>query len=228
MSTPVCIPARWGATRLPGKLLRLDRGVPVLHRTIAIAVEAGLGPVIVVADARIAAVASAWAEVVTVDEPVRNGSERIARALERGLIPGSGPLVNLQGDAVGASPEALHEALAALRGDRGATLGTVAVAAVEAGGRTTVQLSGDRAVDFDRVPLPSGRGPGHLLHLGVYAYDRARLAELAGRPPSAREQARSLEQLRWLDAGDAVAVRVLEGAPGLARAIDRPEDLDRR
>ncbi len=227
MNAPICIPARWGATRLPGKLLRLDRGEPVLRRTLRIAADSGLGPVILVADARIAEVAGAWAQVVVVDEPVRNGSERIAAAVRRGLIPGDGPIVNLQGDAVGARPDEVRAALQALVDDPGASLGTVAVgaSAAEHAGRTTVQL-GTRATDFDRTPLPSGHpGSDLLLHVGIYAYRRARLLEITEREPSERERLRSLEQLRWLDAGDAVAVNVVSASPQVAHAIDRAEDL---
>ncbi|MBM3204215.1 3-deoxy-manno-octulosonate cytidylyltransferase, partial [Candidatus Woesearchaeota archaeon] len=53
---PVCIPARWAASRLPGKLLLPWEGGTVLGRVLALAREAGLGPVRVLAgDARIEA-----------------------------------------------------------------------------------------------------------------------------------------------------------------------------
>jgi 3-deoxy-manno-octulosonate cytidylyltransferase (CMP-KDO synthetase) len=227
----VCIPARWAATRLPGKLLRRWGERSVLERTAAIAIESGLGPVTILAgDPRIEAAARTIAdvEVIRVEGPARNGTERIAAALQAGLLGTPELLVNLQGDAVGAEPGLLRAAVDALLLDPAVGLATVAVPApiAEAGGRTTVAVADGLALDFSRSPLPDGAG-ATLLHVGIYAYRAATLLEVAAAPPSPREQAESLEQLRWLEQGRPIAVALHDGAPRLAHAIDTAQDLDR-
>ena len=58
-----------------------------------------------------------------------------------------------------------------------------------------------------------------LLHLGIYAYRVPLLLQIASKAPTPRELAESLEQLRWLESGHAVALAVVgrhprpEGAP---------------
>jgi 3-deoxy-manno-octulosonate cytidylyltransferase (CMP-KDO synthetase) len=64
---------------------------------------------------------------------------------------------------------------------------------------------------------------GHL-HLGLYAYRRAFLLELAQRPTSPLEKTEKLEQLRVLEAGYSIAVGVIEEP---AVGIDTPADYAR-
>ena len=225
----VCLPARWASSRLPGKLARSWRGRPVLAHTIDIAQAADLGPVCVLSDdARLDEIASR-VNVHRVDGPFRNGSERIAGAVRRGLLGAPEILVNLQADAVGATPEAVRAAVEALRADPVATLGTVAVRAPRelVPRRTTVAAAKRRALYFSRHPLPARRSgdPTVLAHLGIYAYRVDRLLELSEVAPGPLEHAEGLEQLRWLENGDAVALAILDGAPELALAVDSAADL---
>ena len=64
-----------------------------------------------------------------------------------------------------------------------------------------------------------------LLHLGIYAYRVPALLAVTSCPPGPLELHESLEQLRWIEQGHAVAVRVLDGPADGAHAIDRPGDL---
>jgi 3-deoxy-manno-octulosonate cytidylyltransferase (CMP-KDO synthetase) len=227
---PVCIPARWAATRFPGKLLStLADGRTVLETTVGIALAADCGPVFVLAaDERIERAAAGLGVFVRRSiDPAGCGSERIAEALRRGWLGDPMPTVvlNLQGDAVGASPELLRAALAALEGCPEAGLGTVAVPAGPTShpGRTTVLRRGCRAVDFAREPLHNPEGI--LLHVGIYAYRSASLLELATLPPGPRESAVSLEQLRWLEQGRAIGLKVVRAPAAEAHAIDSPKDI---
>lgn len=73
----------------------------------------------------------------------------------------------------------------------------------------------------------SSRPPGHplaYLHLGLYAYRRDFLLELAALPPSPLESAERLEQLRVLEAGRPIAVGIVD-EPSVG--IDTPEDYRR-
>jgi 3-deoxy-manno-octulosonate cytidylyltransferase (CMP-KDO synthetase) len=88
-----------------------------------------------------------------------------------------------------------------------------------------------RALYFSRSPIPHAREwsdellaaePPHFFqHLGLYAYRRAFLQQLAAMPPARIEQVEKLEQLRVLDAGHAIGVGVVPRAP---RGIDTPAD----
>ena len=58
--TPVCIPARWAASRFPGKLLeKMPDGRTVLETTVSVALDAKVGPVFILAADEIIAEAAA-------------------------------------------------------------------------------------------------------------------------------------------------------------------------
>ena len=90
--------------------------------------------------------------------------------------------------------------------------------------------SAGRALYFSRslIPYPrdgtQGATPSPcLLHLGVYAYRRWFLLELAAWKPGVLEQIEKLEQLRVLERGTALAVELVEHA---CVGIDTPRDYD--
>ena len=95
-----------------------------------------------------------------------------------------------------------------------------------------VRAANGRALYFSRRPIPCHRdsepdpklGPIAFLHLGLYAYRRPFLLELATLPPSPLERAEKLEQLRVLEAGATIAVGQTDEA---AVGIDTPEDYRR-
>jgi 3-deoxy-manno-octulosonate cytidylyltransferase (CMP-KDO synthetase) len=60
-----------------------------------------------------------------------------------------------------------------------------------------------------------------LQHIGLYAYRRSFLMQLAAMPPSTLEQIEKLEQLRVLEAGYEIGVGVVDEP---TRGIDTPDD----
>lgn len=79
-------------------------------------------------------------------------------------------------------------------------------------------------IDDAGPPEPAAMTHGRwLLHLGVYAYRRTFLLQLAGWRPSALERAEKLEQLRVLEHGQTMAVEVVEQA---CAGIDTPQDYE--
>lgn len=117
------IPARYGSTRFPGKLLEDLGGRPVLAHVIRRALESGLDRVVVaVDDPRLAAVAEA--EGVASLWPqgdFRSGTDRIAAAVDL-LESTSGNVfapdeivVNVQGDEPFLEPELIRRVAGALR-----------------------------------------------------------------------------------------------------------------
>ena len=76
----------------------------------------------------------------------------------------------------------------------------------------------------DAEPNFVARPPRFLLHLGLYAYRRDFLMELAAAPPEPLEQLEKLEQLRVLALGRHIQVgRVAHAGVG----VDTRDDYDR-
>ena len=82
-------------------------------------------------------------------------------------------------------------------------------------------------VGKDTIPAVRAGGvvPRYWQHVGLYAYRRAFLLELAGWPPTPAERAEGLEQLRALEHGRRIRCAILEGYRSLP--VDVPADVAR-
>ena len=240
----VAIPARYAASRLPGKPLRPLGGEPLVSHVARRALAAGAREVWVATDdARIAdALADSGVRIAMTSADHVSGTDRLAECAAIAGWDDATVVVNLQGDepfAPAAGIRAVAETLIA----SGAPMSTLATAIDDIGALfdpNTVKLvraaSGD-ALYFSRAPLPWARdafaldrttlppdGPW-LRHIGIYGYRAGFLKRFAALPPSPLERIESLEQLRALEAGHRIAVALTPAAfpPG----IDTPEDLER-
>ncbi len=240
----VAIPARYAASRLPGKPLRPLGGEPLVSHVARRALAGGAREVWVATDdARIAdALADSGVRIAMTSADHVSGTDRLAECAAIAGWDAATVVVNLQGDepfAPAAGIRAVAETLIA----SGAPMSTLATAIDDIGALfdpNTVKLvraaSGD-ALYFSRAPLPWARdafaldrttlppdGPW-LRHIGIYGYRAGFLKRFAALPPSPLERIESLEQLRALEAGHRIAVALTPAAfpPG----IDTPEDLER-
>ncbi len=234
------IPARFGSTRLPGKPLLSDTGKPLIQHVVEAARRASRIDRIVVAtdDARIAeAVESFGGEVALTRADHPTGTDRVAEVVAR--MPEADLIVNLQGDEPELSGEALDLVVSLLDNDAEAPMATLATPIRdEAVYRDpscvkVVRSRLGRALYFSRSPIPHHRDglpdfkndpPAALLHLGLYAYRRDFLLRLADIPPSPLESAEKLEQLRVLEAGDPIALGIVQER---SVGIDTPDDYRR-
>lgn len=240
----VAIPARYAASRLPGKPLRALGGEPLVLHVARRALAAGAREVWVATDdARIAeALADSGVRIAMTSPAHASGTDRLAECATVAGWSDDTVVVNLQGDepfAPAAGIRAVAETLIAT----GAPMSTLATAieTVEAlFDPNTVKLvraeSGD-ALYFSRAPIPwprdafardrSALPPDGLWlrHIGIYGYRAGFLRRFAALQPSSLERLESLEQLRALEAGHRIAVALTPAAfpPG----IDTPEDLER-
>jgi 3-deoxy-manno-octulosonate cytidylyltransferase (CMP-KDO synthetase) len=225
------IPARYAASRFPGKPLALLAGKPMVLHVLEAARNARRLDRVVVAtdDDRIAAaVRGAGGEAVATSPGASSGTDRLAEAARS--LPAD-VYVNVQGDEPMMSSENVDrvvEVLLSAEDRRIATL-SIPVAAAEAADENVVKVAvaqDGRALYFSRAPIPFFRhgAPAHRKHLGIYAYRAETLAEIAALPPSPLERAESLEQLRWLEAGHAIWVG--EAATD-SIGVDTPADLAR-
>ena len=242
----VAIPARYAASRLPGKPLRLLGGEPLVLHVARRALAAGAEAVWVAADdARIAeALEGSGVRIAMTSPGHASGSDRLAECAAIAGWADDTVVVNLQGDEPFAPAAGIRAVAAALAGSGAemATLATPVEDAATLADPNAVKLvraaSGD-ALYFSRAPLPwprdawataEGRARlpagGHWLrHIGIYAYRAGFLKRFAALPPTPLEQVESLEQLRALEHGFRIAV-ALSPAPFPA-GVDTPEDLAR-
>ena len=240
----VAIPARFAATRLPGKPLRLLGGEPLVLHVARRALAAGAREVWVAADdTRIGdALAGSGVRIAMTSSDHASGSDRLAECARIAGWNDDTIIVNLQGDEPFAPAAGIRAAALALR-DSGAEMSTLATpidGVEQLFDPNTVKLvragSGD-ALYFSRAPIPWYRDAfarardelpaqsGCLRHIGIYAYRAGFLQRFAALPPGRLEQVESLEQLRALEAGFRIRVELTpaEFPPG----VDTEEDLAR-
>lgn len=225
------IPARYWSRRFPGKPLAPLAGKPMILHVVEAARAAGRLTRVLVAtdDERIAqAVRTAGAEAVLTSRDLSSGTDRLAEAAHS--IPAD-LYVNIQGDEPLMSPENIDRAVETLLVSPDRQIATLAIPIGPEQARdpnvVKVAVARDgRALFFSRAAIPHFRNgaPAFRKHLGLYAYRAATLQRLAALPPSPLEQAESLEQLRWIEAGYTIWVGE---AVSDSIGVDTPEDLAR-
>lgn len=236
----IVIPARLHSTRLPRKLLLEATGKTVIQHTYEAAARATRAArVCVAADGEeIAAAVRAFGGTVVLTDPNHaSGSDRVAEVAR--AWHDVDVIVNVQGDEPEISAEAIDRVIGLLEGDRSAVMSTLATPI-----RTREKLHDPacvkvifddqhRAIYFSRSVIPHPRTwhddllqaePPHFFqHIGLYAYRRDFLLQIASLPRPAIEQLESLEQLRVLHAGRTILVdRIDEPSIG----IDTPADYE--
>ncbi len=222
------IPARYAATRFPGKPLARLAGRPLVEHVWRRVRGVSAIDCVVIAtdDERIVAAAHAFGADVRLtraDHP--SGTDRLAEVAAR---EDCDLVVNVQGDEPLIHPEAITAALEPFERDptlEAATLKTLVRDPAEADNPNVVKVIADEhgfALSFTRT-RPPGPAP-YFKHLGLYVYRRDFLLRLTQLPPSPCERAERLEQWRILENG--FRLLVVETAHD-SIGIDTPEDLAR-
>ncbi|HEU0153751.1 MAG TPA: 3-deoxy-manno-octulosonate cytidylyltransferase [Arenimonas sp.] len=220
----VAIPARFGASRLPGKPLRLIAGLPMVVHVAHRALAAGAREVVVATDdVRIAeALGGEPLRVCMTRADHASGTDRLAECADQLGWADDQIVVNLQGDEPFAPAEGIR-AVARTLAESDAEMATLATAVEDSAtlfDPNAVKLVRDArglALYFSRAPIPWQRdafardrlSPGvgsALRHIGIYAYRAGFLRRFAALPPGRLEQLEALEQLRVLEAGHRIAV----------------------
>jgi 3-deoxy-manno-octulosonate cytidylyltransferase (CMP-KDO synthetase) len=226
------IPARFGATRFPGKPLVEIAGRPMIEHVWAGACGAKTLDRVIVAtdDARIADACRAFgAEVALTRADHPSGTDRVAE-VAAGLVEEL--VVNVQGDEPAIEGFVIDAAVEALRRDGDAPMATLVHAAdadvLDDPNRVKVVLDcRGRALYFSRSPVPHVRAgqpaPTLWQHVGLYAYRRDFLLGYPRLAPTPAERAEGLEQLRALEHGFAIQCAVIEG--WTSAAVDVPGDV---
>ena len=224
------IPARYAATRFPGKLMQLLGAKTIIRHVYDNTLETGLfKEVVVVTDSEIIykEITSHGGKAIMSRKEHESGSDRIAEAIEDMDID---VVVNVQGDEPFIKKEPLAK-LIRLFEDPSVRVASLMrkISKEEAANPNNVKVVVDKnnnALYFTRGVIPFNRSgeANYFLHVGVYAYRKDALLSFTQWPPSKLEQAEKLEQLRYLENG--VKIKIAE-TEYINIAIDTPEDLER-
>jgi len=233
------IPARYASSRFPGKLLADLAGKSVLQRVYERAKSAAVFDKLLIAtdDKRIFDhVTSFFGEAVMTSVDHQSGTDRCAEASR--LFKGFDVVVNLQGDEPFIAASQLREVIQPFMENTKVNISTLAKQIQSAEtlfNPNVVKVvfgKKNEALYFSRHPIPFVRGfekqkwlekSVFYKHIGLYAFRAQILEELSKLETGEIEQAESLEQLRWLEAGYSIHVGIskLETI-----GIDTPEDLE--
>ena len=224
------IPARYGASRFPGKPLAPLWGKPMLQHVWERASAAPWIDELVIAtdDVRIAQAARGWGATVEMTSPEHaSGTDRVAEVAQR--RPEAEIVLNLQCDEPELDADAVGRLAEALKADPEIRMATLAHQeelperlAMPDVVKVVVDAQGF-ALYFSRADIAAGsQGGPALRHVGIYGFRRDLVLELAGWSQGALERAERLEQLRVLERG--VKIKVITGTRASA-AVDTPEQL---
>lgn len=226
------IPARYAATRFPGKLLAFLGGRTVIEHVYRRSRQARKLDEVYVAtdDDRIAMAVKAFGgNVIRTSSDPTTGTERIAEAcgaMEAEVV------VNIQGDEPFLDGEMVDMVVEELLNDPELVVVTL-MKKIEADSEfhdpNLVKVVVDRngfALYFSRSPIPHGETarPVAYKHIGLYGYRRDFLSQLTDLPVGPLETEERLEQLRVLENG--YKIKVIETDRDTI-GIDTPEDLER-
>ena len=239
----VIIPARFGASRLPGKPLLLVGDRPLVQWVWQSARESGAASVIIATDdVRIFAAARSFdAECSMTSQQHASGTDRIAEVVRARGFAADDVVVNLQGDEP-MMPAAVVKEVAQALTSRPQIDITTAVAPIrslaeflDTGCVKALRAGDGHALYFSRAPVPWPRDSvtqgrptrfaGAWRHIGIYAYRVQGLLQFASWPPTPLEEVERLEQLRALEHGMRIHLVTLSEAP--PAGVDTAEDLER-
>lgn len=230
------IPARYAATRFPGKLMQKLGGKSVILHTHDNTYATGLfDEVIVVTDSEIIykEVTGNGGKAVMSKKQHESGSDRIAEAvsdLDFDIV------VNVQGDEPFVQKEPLEKLLKVFKGEDGKNVQVASLMQVLKEQQLIqdpnyVKVAVDlnmNAIFFSRSVIPYPRSTEidipYYEHIGVYAFRKNALINFTNWPLSPLETAEKIECLRYLEHGIPIKMVVTQY---MGVEIDTPEDLER-
>lgn len=230
------IPARYAASRFPGKLMQDLGGKPVILRTYEAAVNTHLfDDVYVVTDSDLIfrTIADGGGKAMMSIREHECGSDRIAEAVADMEVD---IIVNVQGDEPFTDRKSLESVLGVFEGDTQKEIDLASLMAKitdweEISNPNTVKVIVDNrnfAMYFSRSPIPYPRAkefaPSYYKHKGIYAFRKSALMDFHRLPMLSLESTEKIEAIRYLEYGKKIKM-VESNVSGIE--IDTPEDLER-
>ena len=229
------IPARYAATRFPGKLMQDLHGKSVILRTYEAAKSTNLfDEVYVVTDSDVifSEISGNGGKAIMSRKEHECGSDRIAEAVEEMDVD---IVVNVQGDEPMIDTESLRKLLEVFRGKDADIIDLASLKAplkekkdIDNPNNVKVITNKDNlALYFSRSPIPYPReensGVTWFKHIGIYAFRKQALMDFYRLPMLKLEATEKIECIRYLEYGKNIKM-VETTVKGVG--IDTPEDLE--
>jgi 3-deoxy-manno-octulosonate cytidylyltransferase (CMP-KDO synthetase) len=233
IKTAAVIPARYGSSRFPGKVLAELCGKPMIQWVYEKAAASIADEVVIATDEpKVAkAVEGFGGRAVMTSSSHLSGTDRVCEAAQ-GL--GCDIIINVQGDEPLIPTSVIDGLIRKMQEDASIEMGTVAVprprSEIENDPNKVKVVFDERnfALYFSRSMVPylreGGKDAKTYLHWGIYGYRRETLDRFVRLPEGRLESCEKLEQLRALENGIRIYVMLshLESI-----GVDTPEDLKR-
>jgi 3-deoxy-manno-octulosonate cytidylyltransferase (CMP-KDO synthetase) len=228
----IIIPARLASTRLPNKPLAMIEGKTMIQRVYEQALKANLGEVIIATDGEKIAneIKKFGGKFILTNPDLQSGTDRIYSAYKL-LKEDFDIIVNVQGDLPNIDPNVISECVnLALENDCDiATVASKISDISEINNPNVVKIAlaqNGLALYFSRSAIPFSKNinDDYFHHIGIYAYKKNALEKFINLTPSPLEKRESLEQLRALENGMKIAVKIVNAHP---LSVDTQEDLDK-
>ncbi|WP_347926395.1 3-deoxy-manno-octulosonate cytidylyltransferase [Pontimicrobium sp. SW4] len=228
------IPARYSASRFPGKLMQDLEGKTVILRTYEATVATKLfAEVYVVTDSDIIfnEITSHGGKAIMSKKEHESGSDRIAEAVQN---VDCDIVVNVQGDEPFTERSSLEKVLNVFHDDPNKEIDLASLMVEikdwdEISNPNTVKVIVDQrdfALYFSRSPIPYPRdknvGAKYFKHKGIYAFRKQALIDFSNLPMQFIEASEKIECIRYLEYGKKIKM-VETNVEGVE--IDTPEDL---
>ncbi|MFB9056007.1 3-deoxy-manno-octulosonate cytidylyltransferase [Mariniflexile ostreae] len=230
------IPARYAASRFPGKLMQDLGGKTVIRRTYEATVATNLfHDVFVVTDSDIIynEIVSNGGKAIMSKKEHECGSDRIAEAVAFMDID---IVINVQGDEPFTDEVSLSKLIDVFKSDNNKQIDLASLMVhitdeEEINDPNTVKVIVDQsnfALYFSRSPIPYPRdkdaGAKYFKHKGVYAFRKEAILDFYKLPMLSLEASEKIECIRYLEYGKRIKM-VETSVQGVE--IDTPEDLER-
>ncbi len=234
MKVIAAIPARYSASRFPGKLLADLNGKPVIQHTYENVLNSGLFDrvIVVTENSKIESVVLGFGgDVVRSQKDHQCGSDRIAEAvfdLDVDIV------INVQGDEPFIPSEGLASLIEVFKSDtkKGIDLTSLMIPiSDDLNNPNIVKVITDlsnRALYFSRSAIPHQRSKEtHVSvykHVGVYAFRKSALIDFYEHAATPLELAEQIEAIRYLEMGKTIQMIETQFE---SVGIDVLEDLER-
>lgn len=233
MSSAVIIPARYGSTRFPGKVLCDIGGEPMIALVAKQCLKSAADSVVVVTDSeKVYNVCSKVTGLKVIMSPsdLATGTDRVAFAA--GSITDD-IIINVQADEPFIPPALINSLITELSCDEKLKMITACTPFKDnasADNPSDVKVVCDKngfALYFSRYPVPYNRdniaGVIKYRHIGIYGFRRDFLFQFASLERTPCEMAENLEQLRAIENGVRIKVVKTDYNP---ISVDTPADLE--
>ncbi|CAL2077177.1 3-deoxy-manno-octulosonate cytidylyltransferase [Tenacibaculum sp. 190524A02b] len=236
MKVIAMIPARYNASRFPGKLMKDLAGKPVILRTYESAVNTKLfDDVYIVTDSNVIknVIEEHNGKVIMSKKEHQCGSDRIAEAVKD---IDTDIVINVQGDEPFIDTISLEKLVLVFKNDKNSSIDLASLKVKitdenEINNPNNVKVITDNnnfAIYFSRSVIPYKReediNTDYYKHKGIYAFRKEAILDFYRTPMTPLESSEKIECIRYLEVGKKIKM-VETSSEGIG--IDTPEDLEK-